>query len=473
MTTECHDTQLQFQGFGGRAVQARFDAGRTSSDGGLLLAREYAERSGLLRRFSECFVDHRNPDLIEHTVEELVNQRVMALVCGYEDLNDHDVLRDDALLALASGKEDITGEHRVRERDRGHALAGKSTLNRFELTPEDATARSRYKKIVYNADAIDAWFVTEFIARQRETPKQIVLDLDATDDPLHGHQEGRFFHGYYRAYCYLPLYIFCGDELLCARLRRADIDASAGTVDELERIVPLLRARWPHVEIIIRADSGFARDEIMAWCERNGVHFVIGLAKNARLQAMVADALAEAEQQCEQTGLPARRYREQQYRTLKTWSRERRVVAKAEYLMPDKANPRFVVTSLPASRYAAQVLYEKLYCARGEMENRIKEQQLCLFADRTSTATMRANQLRLYFSSVAYVLMQGLRATALPDTAMQQAQCDTIRTRLMKVAAVIKISVRRVYVSLSSSFAYRALFETALSQIQRAYPLRI
>jgi hypothetical protein len=448
-----------------------FDGGRQTSDGGVLLLREVAERTGLIRRFAACFTDHRKPELIEHTVEELVGQRVLAQAIGYEDLNDHDTLRDDALLALAAGKRDLTGERRRREADRGHALAGRSTLNRLELTPAWATAASRYKKIVYHGEAIAGLFVEHFLDAHEQPPERVVLDLDATDDPLHGHQEGRFFHGYYGHYCYLPLYIFCGEFLLCARLRPSDRDASAGAREELERIVSQIRARWPEVKIWIRADSGFAREEILAWCEANGVEYVIGLARNARLEAAIEAELAEAQQACERTGAPARIFKDLRYRTRKSWSRERRVVAKAEQL-PGKPNPRFVVSSLSPERVEAGALYEQIYCARGDMENRIKEQQLGMFADRTSTATMRANQLRLWIASLSYVLVHELRRVGLRGTALARAQVGTIRLRLLKIGATVQVSVRRVRIAFSSVFPLQQLFAQVLHQLQRHYPLR-
>jgi hypothetical protein len=396
---------------------------------------------------------------------------VLALACGYEDLNDHDVLRDDALLAVAAGKRDATGATRKRARDHGHALAGKSTLNRLEGTPATATATARYKKIVYDGTAIEAWFVEAFLAAHATPPAEIVLDLDATDDPLHGKQEGRFFHGYYRAYCYLPLYIFAGDFLLAAKLRRADGDGAAGAVEEIARMVAQLRGRWPGVRIVVRGDSGFARDALLTWCEAHDVDYVLGLARNARLEAAVSLDLALAEIGCAVTRAPVRLYRELEYRTHDSWTRARRVVAKAEYL-PGKANPRFVVTSLPRARWAAAALYEDLYCARGDMENRIKEQQLGLFADRTSTATMRANQLRLWFSSVAYVLVETLRRVGLAGTALARAQVGTIRTRLLKLGALVTVSVRRVVIALSSVFPLQPLFAQALANLQRMDPLR-
>jgi hypothetical protein len=470
--TDCRETQLTFQGLGRRAVVADFSAGRLSSEaGGLLLLREVAERSGLLREFAACFTDHRDPRLVEHTVAELVSQRVLALACGYEDLNDHEVLRDDAVLALAAGKADVTGAARARARDRGHALAGKSTLNRWERTPADATAAARYHKIVYDAPAIERFFVTAFLAAHATPPAEVVLDLDATDDPVHGHQEGRFFHGYYRAYCYLPLYIFCGEFLLAAKLRRADRDGAAGAVEEVERIVTQLRAQWPAVRIIVRGDSGFAREALMAWCEAHEVDYVLGLARNDRLEAAVTLELALAEIGCAVTQAPVRLYKDFVYQTRTSWTRARRVVGKAEHL-PGKANPRFVVTSRGLAAWAPAALYEQLYCARGDMENRIKEQQLGLFADRTSTATLRANQLRLWIASVAYVLVHELRRVGLQGTALARAQVATIRTRLLKLGGIVRLSVRRIVVALSGVFPLHALYRQALANLQRGYPLR-
>jgi hypothetical protein len=470
--TECKASQLQFQGCARRQVVARFDGGRISSDGGLLLLREVANDTGLLERLAQCFTDDRDPRLIEHTVKELVAQRVLALAQGYEDLNDHEALRDDPLLALAVGKHDLTGAQRSRARDRGHALAGKSTLNRLERTAAQPEPTERYKKIVYDAAAIEALFTDDFIRAHPRAPEELILDLDATDDPLHGHQEGRFFHGYYGCYCYLPLYIFCGDFLLCAKLRTANREGAAGSLAEVARIVGQLRAAWPQVRITLRADSGFAREELMQWCEQHQVDYVFGLARNSRLEAELSAELAEAAAQSRACGQPVRIFKDFTYRTRESWSRTRRVVGKAEHL-PDKSNPRFVVTSYPVERMAAAPLYEELYCARGDMENRIKEQQLGLFADRTSSATLRANQLRLWFAALAYSLVNHLRHAGLRDTELARAQVSTIRGRLLKIGARVTISVRRIVASLSSAFALQALFARVLANWQRAYPLRL
>jgi len=467
--TECTPEQLEFHDLGRRAVVGKFDGGRISSDAGGVLLREVEKRTGIIQRLAQQFTDYRDPEAIEHNVEELVAQRLLGIALGYEDLNDHDQLRTDPLLAVLVGKSDPSGRDRLMLRDRGKALASSSTLNRLELTPADADEKHRYKKIVANPAGMDRLLTTLFLEAHAQAPERIWLDLDATDDPLHGHQEGRFFHGYYRHYCYLPLYIFCGDHLLCARLRPANIDAAEGSVEELSRIVAQIRARWPATEIVIRGDSGFCREAIMAWCEAEGVHYVLGLAKNERLERHLESALSQAKARYEQTGEAARVFEEFRYQTLDSWSQARRVIGKAEYLSKG-ANPRFVVTSLAREEVEAQPLYEELYCARGEMENRIKEQQLALFADRTSTATLRANQIRLYFSSFAYTLMNALRRLGLEGTEMARAQCQTIRLRLLKIGARINITVRKVWLSFSESYPHAALFTRVLANLGRWPP---
>lgn len=469
MSTECKTQQLEFQGLGRREVVGKFDGGKISSDGGGLLLREVERRTKIIKRFGKCFWDHRDERLIEHSVEELVGQRVYGIALGYEDLNDHEELRRDPLMGVLVGKQDPEGRKRVRTQDRGCALAGKSTLNRLELTSEDAHRGDRYKKVVYDQQSIDNLLLDIFVESYESAPVQIVLDVDATDDPVHGGQEGRFFHGYYGLYCYLPLYIFCGEHLLCARLRSSNIDASKGIEQELERIVGELRGVWPCVKIVVRGDSDFSREALMKWCEDNGVDYVFGIAKNERLKRAIAGELEEARDMFESTGKAARVYKDFRYRTLESWSRQRRVVGKAEYLSKG-ANQRFVVTSVPGEGFDARALYEDLYCARGDMENRIKEQQLMLFADRTSTRTMRSNQLRLYFSSIAYCLMQALRRLGLVGTEMARAQCDTIRLKLLKIGAQVRVSVRKVWVSLSESYPYAQLFWRVYSQL-RASPI--
>jgi hypothetical protein len=463
--TECNAEQLEFHALGRRAVVGKFDGGMISSDGGGLLLGEVESRTRIIARLAEQFVDHRDPEAIEHSARELVGQRVLALALGYEDLNDHDRLRLDPLLAVLVGKSDPTGQTRLHQRDKGKALASSSTLNRLELTPPDADAKARYKKIVADPEGMDRLLVDCFVESYTQPPQQIWLDLDATDDPIHGHQEGRFFHGYYGNYCYLPLYIFSGEHLLCARLRKSDIDAAAGSVEELERIVGQIRQQWPQTEIIIRGDSGFCRDVIMAWCEDSGVEFVLGLAKNNRLRRFSLPARVQAHLQFLCSGEPSRVFCEFDYQTRDSWTRARRVVAKAEHLAKG-ANPRFVVTSLSAQRADARRLYEDLYCARGDMENRIKEQQLDLFADRTSTQIMRANQIRLYFSSFAYVLLCALRRLGLQGTALARAQCGSIRLKLLKIGARIRVSVRRIRISFSQSYPSADLFAQVLRNLQ-------
>lgn len=464
--TQCNQQPLLFQDLGTREVAASFDGGKVTSDGGGLLLREVEAKFNFIARFArDCFVDYRDPELIEHPLEDLLKQRVFGLCLGYEDLNDHEQLRHDPLLAVLVGKKDPEGESRVLARDRGKALAGKSTLNRLELTPVRANGKSRYKKIVAHLDAMQSFFVDAFLQQQAVPPTRIVLDVDATDMALHGRQLGRFFHGYYDEYCYLPLYIFCDDHPLLALLRPANIDTATGLIKHLARIVAHIRRHWPTVQIVVRGDSGFCREYVMRWCEDHGVDYLFGLAKNTRLLRIVGKEMHEAQQQFLQTGQPARLFKDFQYRTHKSWSRPRRVVAKAEHLHKG-ANPRFVVTSLSPAAFDNQTLYEQEYCGRGNMENRIKEKKLFLFADRVSCATMRANQVRLCLATVGYVVMRALRQFGLRDTEMAQAQCDTIRLRLFKIGAVVRISVRRVSLALSEAFPFRTLFLRACENLR-------
>jgi hypothetical protein len=450
-------------------VVGHFDGGDITTDAGGLLLREVEQRTGIIRRFAACFRDYRDPRFTEFTVEELVAQRVYGLALGYEDLNDHDQLRSDPALAVVVGKEDVKGEERRFEQDRGKALAGKSTLNRLELTVPGVG--NAYKKISRDDAAIDRLMVDHFLESHEKAPLQIILDADATDDPLHGNQEGRFYHGYYGHYCYLPLYIFCGEFLLCARLRRSNIDASAGTVEELRRIVSQIREKWPKVRILLRGDSGFCREEIMSWCEANGVDYVLGLAKNNVLIGKIKTELEKAERKFKKTGRAVRVFKDFQYSTIDSWSRKRRVIGKAEHLAKG-SNPRFVVTSLPVRQLGARYIYERTFCARGDMENRVKEQQLGLFADRTSTAMMYANQLRLYFSSVAYLLMQTLRRVGLQNTDMATAQCTTIRLKLLKIGAQVQTTVRRVWFRMAGGYPYAETFALASENLQKIPPLR-
>ncbi len=471
MATECNQATFEFHPLGRREVVGRFDGGTISSDGGGVLLREVEVRTGILRQFAACFTDHRDAELIEHTAYGLVAQRVYGLALGYEDLLDHDDLRHDPLLAALVGKVDPTGQGRLRQRDRGKPLAGKSTLNRLELTPAGASEESRYKKIVLHTDRVDRLFVNVFLQAHATPPTRIVIDLDSTFAPLHGHQLGRFFHGYYDCYCYLPLYVFCGEHLLAAKLRPANSDGAAGAQEVIRRIVERIRASWPTVAIVLRGDSGFCRENLMAWCEAAGVDYLFGLARNARLCRIIGAELQWAKLEQEKTKAPSRCFTEFEYRTKTSWSRARRVIAKAEHLEKG-SNPRFVVTSIPAEVYDAKTLYEQEYCARGEMENRIKEQQLYLFADRVSAATMRANQLRLYEAAVAYLLTHALRRLALKDTPLEKAQAPTIRQKLLKIGTQVRITTRRVWLSWSQAYPYQELFGRICEALRSLAPWR-
>ncbi len=452
--TECNQSSFGFEACGKREIVARFDGGTISSDGGAFLLRQTDKRLNLLPRLAECFLDGRNQGLVEHSVLEMLAQRVYGLALGYEDLNDHEQLRRDPVFGILAGREELE-----------EPLAGKSTLNRMEL---GAGTKDRYKKITFWKDAMDELLVRLFIESYEKAPAEIILDVDTTDLPLHGKQEGRFFHGYYDNYCYLPLYIFCGEQVLCARLREANHDAAFGSLQEIQRIVGQIRTAWPAVKIILRGDSGFCRNQLMSWCESNRVDFVFGLARNQKLRKIIGAEMHEATEQWNKTGKPTRGFSEFGYRAKKTkkggWDRERRVVAKAEHI-DGKENPRFVVTSLGSEEWAGKALYEELYCARGDMENRVKE-QFSLFADRVSTETMRANQMRLYLSTMAYVLVSGLRRLGLKATELAQAQVSTIRTRLLKIGAQIRVTVRKVWVSMASSYPWQKLYQQVWTNLR-------
>jgi hypothetical protein len=433
----------------------RFDGGTISSDGGAFLLRQTDRRLNLLSRLAACFLDGRNQEQVEHSILEMLSQRVYGLAMGYEDINDHEQLRKDPVFGILAGREELE-----------KPLAGKSTLNRMELG--DGT-KDRYKKITFWKEAIDELLVKVFLESHPKAPEQIILDVDTTDLPLHGKQEGRFFHGYYDSYCYLPLYIFCGEHVLCARLRESNHDAAFGSLSEIQRVVAQIRAAWPEVKIILRGDSGFCRNELMSWCENNGVDFVFGLARNQRLRKIIGAEMHDATQQWKQSGKPARIFSEFTYQTRKTkkggWEWPRRVAAKAEHI-DGKENPRFVVTSLSSEQWAAQALYEDLYCARGDMENRIKE-QFSLFADRVSTETMRANQMRIYLSAMAYILVSGLRRLGLRTTELAEAQVSTIRTKLLKIGAQIRVTARKVWVSMASSYPWQDLYSQVWANLRR------
>ena len=447
--TDCSQSSIEFGSSGRRTVTARFDGGTISSDGGAVLLQQTDRRLNLLERFSRCFLDGRNPALVEHSVREMVAQRVYGLALGYEDLQDHEQLRTDPVFGMLAERSDLT-----------NPLAGKSTLNRMEL---GTGMGDRYKKITFWKDSVDQLLVKVFLEAHPVPREHIVLDIDTTDLPLHGKQEGRFYHGYYHNYIYLPLYIFCGDHVLCARLRPANSDAAAGSLVDIQRIVQHIRA-WPNVTITLRGDAGFCRQDLMEWSEANEIHYVFGLSRNQRLAKIIGSQLNQAQQQWAATGKPARIFADFSYQTKKSWKRARRVVAKAEHI-DGKSNPRFVVTSFDAAEFAAQPLYEDMYCARGDMENRIKE-QFCLFADRVSAETMRANQYRLYLSVIAYILVSGLRRMGLRGTELAKAQVSTIRLRLLKIGAQIRVTVRRVWISLASSFPLQAEFAAIYSNLR-------
>jgi hypothetical protein len=452
--TECIQSSFGFKACGSREIVARFDGGTISSDSGGFLLRETDRRLNLLPRLAGCFLDGRNQARIDHSILEMLSQRIYGLALGYEDINDHEQLRTDPVFGILAGREELD-----------EPLAGKSTLNRMEL---GAGAKDRYKKITFWKDALDELLVKVFIESHDNAPAEIILDVDTTDLPLHGKQEGRFFHGYYDNYCYLPLYIFCGEHVLCARLREANHDAAFGSLQEIQTIVAQIREAWPATKIILRGDSGFCRNQLMSWCENNSVDFVFGLARNRRLRKIIGAQMHAATQQWNQTGKPARVFSEFSYQTKKTkkggWDRERRVVAKAEHI-DGKENPRFVVTSLAGEAWAAQALYEELYCARGDMENRIKE-QFSLFADRVSAETMRANQMRLYLSTMTYILVSGLRRLGLKGTELAEAQVSTIRTKLLKIGAQIRVTVRKVWISMASSYPWQKLYQQVWANLR-------
>lgn len=470
MHTQCTQSQLEFQNFGTRKLVGAFDGGHISTDGGALLLREVDSRLKITSRVAACFTDHRNQSFVEHSVEQLIRQRIYGLALGYEDLNDHNELRHDPLLGVAVGNSDPQGSSRKRERDRGLSLASHCTLNRLELTPATLNPKNRYQKIVHNPQAFEELFVDFFLESFRKEPEEIVLDFDATDSLIHGEQEGRFFHGYYGNYCYLPLYVFCGEHLLIAHLRRANIDASKGAEQALMFLVTRIRKRWSRVRIVVRADSGFARNDLMKWCEEHDVYFVLGLPRNQRLTRKIGKEMVQARELFKTTGKASRVFTHFCWTTKKSWSRSRRVIAKAEHLSKG-TNPRFIVTNLPERYASAKTLYEKVYCARGDMENRIKEQQMDLFADRTSSHTMRANQLRLWFSSIAYVLVCALRRMALQGTTMERSTPGSIRLKLFKIGAQIKISVRRICVHFASACPYQDILRHALQNL-KTYPIR-
>jgi hypothetical protein len=449
MPTQCSQGELDLGRSGGRKLVGAFDGGAITSNGGVVLLAAADRVTGLGRRLARCFTDLRVVDAVRHSVPDLLRQRIFGIALGHEDLIDHDALRDDPALAAVLDKP-------------GARLAGKSTLNRLEHAGKIGS--DRHHKLDHDAEAIERLIVDLFLDAHDRPPSRIVIDLDATDDPVYGEQEGRHFHGYYDCYCYLPLYVFCGRHLLAAKLRSSSLDAAHGSVAEVARIVAQIRVRWPATTIVIRADSGFCRDDLMTWCEANDVQYVLGLAGNTRLVRKLAPEMRRARRRAKQSGQPARVFTDFEYRTRKSWSARRRVIGKAEWTN-GAANPRFIVTNIHAAFGPARFLYEDVYCQRGEMENRLKECQGDLFADRTPAPTMRANQLRLWLASFAYVLMCAVRRIGLAGTKLAAATCGTIRLKLLKIGARVTISVRRVKLAFATACPDREVFMLAAQRL--------
>ena len=481
----CTDSALSLQSHPRQEVQARFDGARISSDGGALLLREVDQRLNIIGQAASCFQDHRCADRVEHPLEVLLRQRVWGLALGYEDIADHDHLRDDSLLALACGKDDVLGQDRARTGDRGKPLAGHATLHRLELArPTEADSRQSAvcgdNKITFSRDLGDSIF-TDLYAQQYEAaiPEQVILDLDATDSTIHGNQEGKWFNGYYDSHCYTPLYIFTETgHVVWSELQTCDGDPSRNSVHAVATIIERLRIRhgWHQTRFIVRGDSGFCRDDLMTWCEENDVGFILGLATNSRLEAEIASHLQSNLAFARRDNEPYTTYHAFDYQTRQSWSRERLVSAKAEALparvddgrQDAKANPRFIVTHLPdiAGVDDPEIRYRSWYCPRGEMENRIKEQQLCLFADRVSTSWLWSNHLRQWFATLAYVVLHALRTIGLVGTDYARAQCSTIRAYLLKIGATIRVTTRRIWIHLSGAHPAEPLFRTVANRFR-------
>lgn len=436
--TKCNLEVLEFPSFDRRKIQGSFRGGDVSSDGGLMLLRQVDRRLGLCQALDKVFDDPRDARRTTHRQIDLLRQRVYGIALGYEDLNDHDTLREDVAWQTAL--------------ERDTPLGSSPTLCRLDARASRQVAWA-FSMVLFNA------FVRSF----QKAPKELVLDFDATDDRVHGQQEGRFYHGYYRQWCFLPLYVFCGDQLVASYLRPSNIDAAKHSWAILKLLVNALREKWPKTRIVFRADSGFCRWKMLRWCEKNGVQYIVGLAKNTRLQALSAEVMQQASKDFDEQRVKQRRFEWIDY-AADSWDKPRRIIVKAEH-GPKGANPRFVVTNLDGQ---AQQLYDKVYCARGEMENRIKEQQLGLFADRTSCGHWWSNQLRLLFSSAAYVLIDTLRRLGLEGTELARAQVTTIRLKLFKVGTVILRNTRRIQLLFSSAYPYQDLFRHALRTFSSA-----
>lgn len=482
--TVCTDPAIILQPHSRQEVRAQFDASRISSDGGALLLREVDQSLNIIDRVAACFTDHRQSDRIEHTLPTLLRQRIFGIALGYEDIADHDVLRSDSVLALACGKEDILGRDREREADRGNPLAAHATLHRLELARPDDESDSRESavrganKITFSRDLGEQLFIDLY--RQQcgtSIPSQVILDLDTTDSTIHGNQEGKHYNTYYQNHCYTPLYVFTDTgHVLWSELQTCDESPSRNSLHAVETIVTQLRSQagWESVRFIVRGDSGFCRDDLMSWCEEHDVGYILGLATNSRLEVEIADQLERNLRFAKRDQEPQVSYSSFRYQTRSSWSRERFVVAKAEALPAGhghdsheaKSNPRFVVTNLDAVKRLTnpERIYREWYCPRGDMENRIKEQQLGLFADRVSTSWMWPNQLRQWFSTIAYVILHALRSIGLKDTDRENAQCTTIRDYILKIGATIRVTTRKIWVSLSGAHPAEPLFRKVAIQ---------
>jgi Transposase DDE domain group 1 len=476
-STDCNESPLLFQDLGSRKVVADFSGGTLSTDGGALLLRQVDANLGLTQTLAQCFHDTRNQLFVDHSVQQMLAQRIYGLALGYEDLNDHQRLRLDPLLATACSKADPLGEDRFNPAHRGIALAGVSTLNRLELSNNKD---SRAHKVPHDPAKIEACLLQMGVRCLPKHTREVVVDLDAMGHRLHGAQEGRCFNAYYDDYCYLPLYAFVGNFPLWAQLRTADHEAAYGVVPALEKIVAAIGKRCRRARILVRGDSGFCREEILAWCEgQPKVFYCVGLAKNSVLIEKLGPAMAQARaRHCLTGSSSVRVFTEFEYQTLKTWSRSRRVIGKAE-VMAEGENPRFVVTNLPAkgfkdnkdkTRFTPARLYEELYCARGDMENMLKQQVLDLQADRMSTHNLASNQFRLWEATFAYLLLERLRTQGLAGTELERATAGSLRLKLLKVAAQVRVSVRRVYVQLSSAYPLQELFGLCQRRLMRLAP---
>ena len=484
-STDSTPKQLNFGSLKGRKVIADFTGGRITSDAGIVLMSELDKKLKITAKFAECFRDYRAASYVDYPVHQLLAQRVYGIILGYEDVNDHDKLRYDPALAIALEKLNfLNSTERI--------LAGKSTINRLEYCPETIInqEKSRYHKIEHSPKEIERAFVEIFLESYKKPPRQIVLDMDVTDDQVHGNQEGAFFNPYYKGVCYAPLYIFCGHHLLVAKLRSSNVDPAAGALEELQRVIGLIRQKWQDTHIIIRGDSAYSREDIMAWCEdQKEVDYVLAMATNSQLKLRASDIIEKAKIDYQQRLEPVTKlmetlfsldeeleeanklvpeatwYRSLCYKTQESWSHSRRVVTKVSHGSKG-SKMRHVVTSLPASKIPPSLLYTDKYCPRGEMENRIKEQQLDLFADRTSTQTFDSNQLRLWLSSMAYVLGQAFRQHCLSKTSFAKATVGTIRLSLLKLGARITISCRRILIAIATACPYQDILAIAYSRIQ-------